>query len=301
MVINRTALVKGLAPGRGRAVFARAGNYPKPAHPHPAHPHPAHAQPAHAQPAHAQPARPKPARPGLAQRAALARQPRPDGVSGPSLRLFLAEFGALTKKYRKPLRVAKALHPQPVMLLPGFGASPLRMQRMMDALAVAGHPTYEWGLGINFGPTPENFAFLMGRIASISRREGAPVALVGWSLGGLFAREIAKRMPDKVSRVITLGTPFSGDRRNNNAWRAYQLVTGHLVDAPPIECDFAVKPPVPTIALWSPKDGVISPRSACGWPGERDVAVAVRCNHLRFCRDPGVIAEVLRQMDARFD
>jgi hypothetical protein len=97
--------------------------------------------------------------------------------------------------------------------------------------------------------------------------------------------------------VITLGTPFSGDPHANNAWRAYHFITGHAVDAPPVECDFGVKPPVPTIALWSPRDGVIHPRAAAGWPGERDRAVALRCNHLAFASDPAAIAEVLRQLD----
>jgi len=54
---------------------------------------------------------------------------------------------------------------------------------------------------------------------------------------------------------------------------------------------------VPTIALWSPRDGVIHPRSACGWPDERDRAVALRCTHLGFAGAPEVVAEVLRQLD----
>jgi hypothetical protein len=75
------------------------------------------------------------------------------------------------------------------------------------------------------------------------------------------------------------------------------MVTGHTVDAPPVEADFAIKPPVPTIALWSPRDGIVSPRSASGWPGERDRAVALRCNHLGFASDPASIAAVLHQID----
>ena len=137
----------------------------------------------------------------------------------------------------------------------------------------------------------------MRRVGALARREHRPVVLVGWSLGGLFAREIARRQPENVAKVITMGTPFSGDPRNNNAWRAYQVITGHAVDAPPIPCDFATKPPVPTVALWSPRDGVIHPRSACGWPQERDRAVAIRCTHLGFSTDPRVSAEVLRQLD----
>lgn len=231
----------------------------------------------------------------LARRAALARQPSPEGVRSPPLRRLLGEVAALAAG--GPLPDHRAARPRPVMLLPGFGAHPVRMKPLASALDQAGHRAHNWGLGFNLGPTPENFAFLLSRVEGLARRHGEPVALVGWSLGGLFAREIAHRLPDRVDRVITMGTPFSGDRRANNAWRAYQFITGHAVDEPPIEADFAAKPPVPTIALWSPRDGVVSPRSACGWPGERDRAVALRCNHLGFARDPAAIAEVLRQLD----
>lgn len=237
----------------------------------------------------------------VARRTALARQPRPEGVSGPPLRLLLAELGALAKNrataHAAPNHAIRALRPQPVMILPGFGCNPDRMRKMTRALEAAGHTVHDWGLGLNLGPTPENFARLIARVERLARREGQPIALVGWSLGGLFARETAKLRPQAVSKVITLGTPFSGDRRANNAWRAYQFITGHTVDEPPIECDFAQKPPVPTIALWSARDGVVAPRSACGRKGERDRTVALRCNHLGFAGSPEAIREVLRQLD----
>ncbi|MCB2061770.1 MAG: alpha/beta hydrolase [Novosphingobium sp.] len=233
----------------------------------------------------------------LARRAALARQPGPEGVNGPPAKYLWAELAALGSRGKKSVSVPPARNPQPVMLLPGFGAHPSRMRRMERTLEAAGHSVHHWGLGFNLGPTPDNFAYLMRRVGSLARAYGEPVALVGWSLGGLFAREIARRQPDRVSRVITMGTPFSGDPRANNAWRAYQFVTGHAVDEPPVECDFAAKPPVPTVALWSPRDGVVHPRSACGRRGERDRAVALRCTHLGFSNDPAVIAEVLRQLD----
>ena len=237
------------------------------------------------------------AREEFLRRTELARQPQPEGTAGPSLRLLLGELGTLGRRRRGTIAPHTAVRPQPVLLVPGFGAHPLRMRRMELALIAAGHSAHHWGLGFNLGPTPDNFAFLLGRVATLARLHEAPVALVGWSLGGLYAREIARRQPETVSRVITLGSPFSGDRRANNAWRAYQLITGHPVDEPPVECDFSVKPPVPTIALWSPRDGVVAPRSACGWPGERDRAIALRCNHLAFASDPGAIAEVLKQLD----
>jgi pimeloyl-ACP methyl ester carboxylesterase len=232
----------------------------------------------------------------LARRAALARRPAPEGVSGPPLRYLLGELAGWLRR-RELASFPRALRPQPVMLLPGFAAHPSRMARMERALSEAGHYPYPWGLGFNLGPTPENFAFLMRRVGSLARAHGEPVALVGWSLGGLFAREIARREPQHVAKVVTMGSPFSGDIRANHAWRTYELVTGHGADNPPIECDFATKPPVPTIALWSPRDGVVAPRAACGRRGERDRAVALRCTHLGFGGSPEVIAEVLRQLD----
>ncbi|MBH0112176.1 alpha/beta fold hydrolase [Novosphingobium sp. YJ-S2-02] len=234
----------------------------------------------------------------LLRRAAFVREPHPQGVRKPALKLFAAELGSLWGMSSGPAcALPAASRPQVVMLLPGFGAHPKRMAPMAEALRAAGHEVHDWGLGFNFGPTEANFAFLMRRVGALARRHRQPVTLVGWSLGGLFAREIARREPGCVARVVTMGTPFSGDPRANNAWRVYQVITGHAVDAPPVECAFAEKPPVPTVALWSPRDGVIDPRAAKGWPHERDRAVAIRCTHLGFASDPRVIAEVARQLE----
>ena len=238
----------------------------------------------------------------VARRAALARRPNLDGAGGPPLRYLIGELAALAPspinpRTMIPRAIETSKRPRQVMLLPGFASGPWRMRRIGDALAAAGHRPHDWGQGFNLGPTPENFAMLMRRIGFLARAHGEPIALVGWSLGGLFAREAARRQPEHVAKVLTMGTPFSGDRRANHVWRTYELVTGHGVDAPPVPCDFAAKPPVPTIALWSPRDGVIDPRSACGWPGERDRAVALRCTHMGFTTAPEVIAEVLRQLD----
>jgi len=237
------------------------------------------------------------ARDEVLRRTALAREPGPEGVQGPKSRLMLGELASLAIWRRERPDVPPAISPQPVMLLPGFGSHPVRMRPLARTLGAAGHNVIDWGLGFNFGPTPENFSQLLAAIDRFARDCDEPVTLVGWSLGGLFAREAAKLRAHHVRRVITMGTPFSGDPRANNAWRAYQLVTGHRVDEPPVPGEFQVKPPVPTIALWSPRDGIVAPRAACGWPGERDRAVALRCTHLGFAGDPRVAAEVLRQLD----
>ena len=109
-------------------------------------------------------------------------------------------------------------------------------------------------------------------------------------------REAAKRVPHAVRLVITMGTLFSGDLHANNAWRAYHWITGQDVSEPPVPGDYSIKPPVPTIALWSARDGIVSPRSARGRAGERDRAIALRCTHLGFASHPSVLATLIAQI-----
>jgi len=237
----------------------------------------------------------------IRQRASLVAEPQPSGIHGPPMRHFLGEVAYLARNMRQAAVVDTlplSDHPRTVMLLPGFGTHPVRMRRMARKLESAGHTVKRWGLGFNFGPTVENFAALEARVLSLHRRHGEKIVLVGWSLGGLFAREIAKRHPHAVAKVITMGSPFSGSPKANNVWRIYHLITGHSVEAPPVVSDIAVKPPVPTVALWSPRDGIVSPRSSCGRPGERDKAVALRCSHIGFAYSDEAIEAVRCELEA---
>ena len=201
------------------------------------------------------------------------------------------------RRLRPPLNLPKAANPRVVIILPGFATHPRRMAYMAQALEKAGHTVKRWGLGYNLGPTEENFELLGRRVCEVHERYGQEVVLVGWSLGGIFAREIAKRHPDCVAKVITMGSPFSHTPYSNNMWRTYELVTGHPVDEPPVDAEIATKPPVETVALWSPRDGVISARSACGCAGERDRAVALRCSHMGFSNSAEAIEAVARELD----
>lgn len=237
----------------------------------------------------------------LRQRIAIAREAAPDDIAAPPLRRMLGELEVLAEPVRRILRKhppVAAARPRTVMLLPGFATHPVRMRYMARRLEAAGHTVKRWGLGFNWGPTQDNVALLEARLCDLCERHGEPVVLVGWSLGGLFARELAKRHPDQVAKVVTMGSPFSWSPRANNAWRAYHLVTGHRVENPPVSVELAGKPPVVTVALWSPRDGIVHPRSARGLPGERDREVALRCTHMGFAYDPQAIAAVLRELDA---
>ena len=168
-----------------------------------------------------------------------------------------------------------------LMVLPGFLAGDRTTLGLQRALAAAGFRVSGWGLGLNSGVTEAT----VDAIAAAVERFGAggKVILVGWSLGGLYARVVAQERPDLVEKVVTLGSPFSGDRcRNNNVWRLYRLVAGHSPNHPPIDKDPAVKPPVPTLALWSRRDGIVAPAGARGRPEERDAEVEVDCSHMGF-------------------
>lgn len=232
------------------------------------------------------------------RRLALLFDKRDGKVRGPSPARLLGELSILGESLRREdFTIATASRPKVVMLLPGLLTHPVRMRFMRRRLEQAGHVVHDWGLGFNLGPSEEGIAALVRRLRSLHDRHGQKVALVGWSLGGLFAREIAWRAPEAVSMVVTMGTPFSGDRRANNAWRIYQAVAGHRVEDAPASRDPSEKPPVPTIALWSARDGFISPRSACGRPGERDEAVALRCTHLGFAYSPESARAVLAALD----
>ena len=237
----------------------------------------------------------------LARRWALAAEPCPDDARGPRWQLLLRELlwplEPVRRALGKPLEVAAAAHPRTVMLLPGFGAHPIRMRWMARHLERAGHTAKKWGLGYNLGATESRFRQVEQRLVDLYRRTGEPIHLVGWSLGGVMAREIAKQHPDKVAKVITMGSPFSGSPRANNGWRAYQAIAGHRVDEPEFDAIPSEKPPVETIALWSPRDGVVSPRSACGRPGERDRTICLRCTHMGFVNTPEAIETVLRELD----
>ncbi|MGB3807429.1 MAG: alpha/beta hydrolase [Erythrobacter sp.] len=236
----------------------------------------------------------------LARRVRLASEPEDQPVSRPRLWRLLGELECLAEPVRRQFRsleVAQSANPSIVLILPGFATHPGRMRYMARQIERAGHKTKRWGLGWNWGASEDSLASLEQRLDEVCERYERNVVLLGWSLGGLYARELAKRKPDCVDKVITMGSPFSGSLRANNVWRAYQFVTGHRVDQAPIDVDLGTKPPVETVALWSPNDGAIHPRSAAGYPEERDRAIALRCTHMGFSYSTEAIGAVLRELE----
>jgi pimeloyl-ACP methyl ester carboxylesterase len=182
----------------------------------------------------------------------------------------------------------------PVLVIPGFLATDRTTMALRKALARGGYRVHGWGLGWNLGVKEGTLDKLEACLDRVSA--GEPALLVGWSLGGLFARELARQCPHKVRAVVTLGSPFSGDLHQNNIWPLYEKVAGHRVDEPPIP-RILDKPPVPSLALWSRKDGIIAPRAAYGLDGERDEAVEMHCAHMAFGVSRRTATQVVREID----
>jgi dienelactone hydrolase len=161
------------------------------------------------------------------------------------------------------------------------------------SLAASGFDSRKSGIDFHAVATPDSVAVVERTLARIHADTGQKVAFIGWSLGGLYARLIAQRYPDKVSAVMTLGTPFSGDPHANNAWRLYELLSGHKVTQSPFAEDISVKPQVPTIAVWSARDGVISPENSCGLPHESDRQVEMDAGHLNYATKAASVRRII--------
>ncbi len=184
---------------------------------------------------------------------------------------------------------------RPILVIPGMFAADRKMRMLRRVIEKAGYASYGWELGRNMPHRAS--AVLSGidaRVDEIAQQHDRPVTLIGWSLGGLIAREYAKHASDRVEAVITMGSPFSGNLRHNNAWRAFELFARHPIDASPFAHGMATKPPVHTTAIWSPKDGIIPPRAARGLPHERDAEVQVNCGHMGYVCAPDALEAILR-------
>ncbi len=181
----------------------------------------------------------------------------------------------------------------PALVIPGFIANDRTTMELRRALAADGWRVHPWDLGWNMGVQADTVEKLKARIDAISPDQ--PILVVGWSLGGVFARALALAHPDRVRAVVTLGSPFSGDPRANNVWKLYEWVAGHPVDNPPIERR-SDKPQVPTLAIWSRADGIVAPSAARGAEGECDKAVEMNCTHMAFGVSRNTARQVVREI-----
>ena len=170
----------------------------------------------------------------------------------------------------------------PVLVIPGIMSGDEATVQLRRALGSSGFVPFGWNQGFNLGLRPGLLGRLEERVREIERTFGRKPILLGWSLGGLFARALANRIPEKVAMVVTLSSPFSGSPKANRAWRLYELLNDHPVTEVPEGIDFASKPPVPTIAAWTRRDGIVSPESSMGSPEQSDLQVELEVTHFGY-------------------
>lgn len=191
----------------------------------------------------------------------------------------------------------------PVLVFPGFLASDRSTAALRTVLSDLGYQARGWGLGRNIRVDLELVEAMERLIQNAAQSAGRKVSLVGWSLGGIFARELAKLHPDAVRQVITLGSPIRDDRRHTNASSLFEWVNGKepelLRHGRFTGLDRA--PPMPTTAILSRSDGIVHWTGSVQEPAsghERTENIIVRGSHLGLVHNPGAIlamADRLRQ------
>jgi pimeloyl-ACP methyl ester carboxylesterase len=220
-----------------------------------------------------------------------------EGVSGPPSRwLYLTEpargmFGMNTATFALPwLARAPRGDGHAVLVLPGLLATDLTTQPMRGFLRALGYRPRGWRLGRNLGPTSFAIEGMRRTVEQLADTTGSSVSLVGWSLGGIYARELARETPDAVRRVITLGSPFAlTNPAESRADRAYQR-RSHLHSLRiPTRAQVARPIPVPSTAVYSRRDGIVSWRSCIERPTDLHENIEVRCAHLGFGVDPATL------------
>ena len=192
------------------------------------------------------------------------------------------EFGAILPSWPLLARAPKG-DGQSVMVFPGLSANDLSTVPLRRYLEWLDHRASGWEQGFNFGPRPGVLDEAKDNLTRTFERTGRKVSLVGWSLGGVYARELAKELPHMVRSVITLGTPFAGSHRATNAWRLYQLASGRDVEREAAQYDLATAPPVPTTSIYSRSDGVVAWQASVQAPAKAHKEIEnieVRASHI---------------------
>jgi len=178
-----------------------------------------------------------------------------------------------------------------VLVLPGLGAGDGSTVILRNHLRRLGYQVHGWGLGINSGDVPKLLRRVIEKVLELSRASGAPVKLVGWSLGGYLAREAAREVPHAVDRVITLGSPVIGGPRHTAVAPLYRRAGASFDAIDAIMARRELRPiEVPIVAIYSEEDGIVDWHACIDRKSPRVEHVRVRATHLGL----GFAPEVLR-------
>lgn len=176
-----------------------------------------------------------------------------------------------------------------VIVLPGLVADDGSTELLRRYLRGRSYEVHGWGQGRNYGPregVPERMLQQVDRLHAASGRK---LSLIGWSLGGVYARMLAHERPDAVRSVTMLGSPIGGHHRASNAWRLYEWTSGRRADDTAGWPQPGDSPAVPTSSIWSRGDGVVAWQNSVHPPAPRAENIEVHASHTGL----GVNAAVL--------
>ncbi|RDC60474.1 hypothetical protein HME9302_01681 [Alteripontixanthobacter maritimus] len=240
-----------------------------------------------------------------------AKYPPNVGARPPSRLLALTEPHRAMAEYASFLALRPALNLLPrgdghgVLVLPGFMAGDGSTRPMRRLLTRLGYDVEGWKLGRNVRVDNARVEAMGKCVTELHKRTGQKVSIVGWSLGGVFARELAKIMPEKVRQVISLGSPISDDRGHTNAARLFEWLNGEKPE-PMQQGNFqqlAEAPPVPTTSILTKGDGVVHWRGSVQKPTDNTENIEVIASHIGLGVNPSVmyaIADRLSQVEGEW-
>jgi len=187
----------------------------------------------------------------------------------------------------------------PVLILPGFMASDMSTIPLRNFIHKLGYKVYGWGEGRNLA-NEKYVDMLLEKLDIIYQKHGVKISIIGWSLGGIYARQLGKARPHKVRQIITLGSPFRNVTKANNAKWMYDLLRrgkGESKLAKALIEDIPNPAPVPTTAIYSKEDGVV-PWRLCMEQEENKIHqnIQVRGSHFGFGVNPAVLRIIANRL-----
>ena len=208
-------------------------------------------------------------------------------LSPPPLSLSLREISAPIDWLNTLLSVPKFAHlptgdGRPILLAPGYLADQWSMRPLRQFLRRLDYRAHDWGLGRNLGNVDEDIVKMGRETLLLAQKTGSPITLIGWSLGGVICREVARLFPEAVREVITLGTPVTGGPKYTAAAKRY--ASRNDIDVDELEQEVLARNQIgfeqPITVLFSKRDGIVSWRAALDVYNDHALHVEVDCTHL---------------------
>lgn len=229
------------------------------------------------------------------------------GIKRPSIWLHLTEFWrALWERFKarnfiNKYRPKRPIHPYPILVIPGFMASNISTGPLRRLLNRCGYNAIDWGLGRNYANLSD-IDTLEKKVHEIFDQYDQKLTIIGWSLGGIYARRLAVLHSSKIRRVITFGSPYRDIKAPNYATWLFNFIQSlrRNQNAEPQWVSDLNKPiPVPSIAFYSKNDGIV-PWEACfdqSDPTEHK-NIEVNCSHLGFGADKEVLGRLMSILES---